>query len=169
MTPDLPDELTERTEEENEQKKQELLEGVEETSREIQAEQQEFLDSLAEEHEEDRVDIEVETMLPGENMATIQAGINGDLINRFAGVESSIQEIQESDEPSVLDVEHTMDEAAQILADLTKEPKFSKAVFYGIYTKWGPRALGEHVIAVSDAIEAGVRRKLGDADGFRPE
>lgn len=162
---DLPDELTNLSEEEREERKQRLQEEAAETAQRLEGEQQEFLDSLEEEHGGDLVETQV--TLPGDNPATIECVINGELMNRMSHVDGMLEDFQDPEPGDFQNVEQSMDEVASILADITKESKYSKAVFYAIYERFGPQALGKHTEAIFDAIEKEVRRMTGDVDGFR--
>ncbi|AHG00924.1 hypothetical protein HALLA_12130 [Halostagnicola larsenii XH-48] len=165
MARELPDELTGLTEEEKAERKQRLVDESRETRRELEAEQEELLDSLDEEHGGDL--IETRVTLPGGNLAHLEAVMNGELINRISHVDSMLAELDDPEPGDMQNIERSMDEAASVLADVTVEAKYSKEVFYEIYVRYGPDAIGEHVGAAFDAIEEEVKRQAGAADGFR--
>ncbi|QLG62833.1 hypothetical protein [Halorarum salinum] len=167
MAQELPDELTNLSEEEKEARKQRLLDESRQTRQDLEAEQQDLLDSLGEEHGGDL--IETTVTLPGDNVATIEVLINGELINRMSRVESMLSALDDPQPGDLEKIERAMDDAAGVLADMTVEAKYSKEVFYEVYRLHGPEALGTHVEAAFDAIEAEMERRSGTANGFREE
>lgn len=169
MPRDLPDELTDLSEEEKAERRERLLEESRETRRELEAEQEQLLESLDDEHGGDL--IETPVTLPGDNLATVECVLNGELMDRMAHVDSMLAALDDSDpQPgSMANIGDAMDEAAAVLADITREPKYSKEVFFEIYRRYGPEALGAHVEAVFGAIDHETERKAGAAKGFRGE
>lgn len=166
---DFPDDLRDLDEDDLEQRRQRLQEEAAETRRELEAEQEAVLESLQEEHGGDL--IETSCTLPGDNPATIECVLNGDLIDRMSHVDAMLEELLDGDpDPgSMSNIGEAMDEAASVMAGITAEPKYSKEVFYEIYRRYGPEALGKHVEAAFEAIEREQQRKTGAADGFREQ
>lgn len=164
---DLPDELTDLSEEEKEARRQRLIEESAETRRELEAEQEDLLQSLDEEHGGDL--IETKVTLPGDNLAHLECVLNGELMDRLAHVDEMLADMDRDDpQPGDLaNIGQSMDEAAGVLADITREPKYSKEVFFEIYRRYGPEALGEHVETAFEAIEREMKRRAGGAKGFR--
>lgn len=164
---DLPDELTDLSEEEREQRRQELVEESAETRQRLEAEQEDLLDSLEAEHGGDR--IETAVTLPGDNLAHVEVLLNGEFINRMSRIEDAVEGLDDSGAGQMSAVERAMDDAAGVLADIIVEQKYSKDLFYEIYRRYGPEALAEHVEAVFDAIETASRQHAGGVEGFRDE
>lgn len=165
MARELPDKLKGLTEAEKEERRDQLVEESRKTRRELESEQEEFLDSLQEEHGGDLV--ETKTTLPGGNIAHIEVNLNGELMDRMSHMDSKLADLENPGPGDLENIGTAMDEASQILADITVEAKFSKTVFYEVYRRYGPEALGEHIEAVFDAIEKEMKRKQGAVDGFR--
>lgn len=148
---DLPDELTTLSEEEKAERRERLLEESQETRHELEAEQDELLDSFVEEAEVEHIQTDV--LLPGGNTATIDVELTGAFLERFEHIEEMTAHTQTEDGASVADISRVMERAASLLADMTAEPKYSKDVFYEVYRIAGPNALGEHIETASKAIE----------------
>lgn len=146
-------------------REQELTAEGRENAAELHADQQELLDSLDEEHGGDL--IETPVTLPGDNLAHIEVVLNGELMNRMGHVDETLATIQDPEPGDLANVERAMDEASAVLADMLAEAKYSKRLFYTVYEKYGPDALGAHIEAVFEAVEQEAKRKAGDAKGFR--
>lgn len=151
MSPELPSELTNLSDEEKEERRRELIEESAETRRQLDKEQEELLESFVDEAEVEH--IETEVILPGGNSATINIELTGAFLEQFEHIEDTIDRIQSDDESAVKDISRAMDRTANILADMTAEPKYSKDVFYRVYRIAGPEALGKHLEVASKAIE----------------
>lgn len=164
---DFPEELRGMSEAEAEERAQELQREAAEAGQRLSEEQAELLEDLDDEHGGDR--IETEVVLPGGNRGTIECVLNGAIINRMSAIDDQLASLEDPDTGDLRNLEGAMDEAAAVLADITREAKYSKELFYAIYERYGPEALGAHVEASFDAIEREVERKAGEAKGFRQQ
>lgn len=169
MPRELPDGLRNLSEEEKEQRRQRLTKESAQTRQQLEAEQEELLESLNEEHGGDL--IETPVTLPGGNRATVRCVVNGDLLDRMSHIDSILADLNDGEpEPGEMSrIGESMDEASAVLADITVEAKYSKELFYEVYRRYGPEALGKHVEAAFEGIEHELKRRAGDVDGFRGE
>lgn len=136
------------TDSEYNEKRAELIESGKEHKQEVEQKQAEILDSIQEEHGGDLIETEVE--ITEEHSATVKTKLNGALINRMSHVEKQLSDID--DGALMTGIERTMDQASAILADAIKEDEYDKSLFYGVYERDGPEALGIIVERVFDAI-----------------
>lgn len=140
-------------------KREELISRAKDHRQELQKDQEEILQDIQSEHGGDLIRTPVS--ITSNHTATVEAKINGQLINRMAAVESSM------DSGSMRSIEQVMDEASDILASLVEESEYDKALFYGVYDREGPDALAAIVEKVFDAIETERERQAGAVEGFR--
>lgn len=166
--PAFPEELQNMDAEEREARAEELQAEADRAAAKLEADQRAILDELEAEHGGDL--IETDVVLPGENAATVSVVLNGELIDRLSHVTEQLNQLDAEDTEdveAVVTIPEIMDESSQICADALEEPKYSKELFYAIYERYGPEALGEHLETISEAIKRERKRKAGDADGFR--
>jgi hypothetical protein len=151
------------SEQEYQDRRQELMEEAAETKQEHEQAQSEFLDAVADEHEAEI--IETPVTLVGDHNATIRVKENGELMDAFGHIQEKLESAQEN--AKMYEVGEAADDAAQLLADILEEPEYDKQLFWGVYKKEGLTALGALLEEVSEGIQDERERQAGAAQGFR--
>lgn len=138
-----------------------------ESYQEKQAEQKEFLDTVAE--EEGEAPIETECNLIGDYTVPIRAKMNGKLIDRMSAVQAQGKRIENNPEAEGHKITEVADEMCQVLADLIDDPEWDKRTFYQAYREEGPTPVLNMLDRAFDSLKKEKKRMEGRADGFRPD
>ena len=129
-------------------------------------EQQEFLDTVAEEEGADELDTKCNLM--GEYVVPVKAKLNGDLMDAMGRIDARLERLQ-NEEGRAYEFSETADEASQLLADAIDDPEWHKSKFYRAYENEGLKPLGVMLDRVFTSLKEERERRRGTADGFRGE
>jgi len=131
--------------------------------RQNREEQQEFLDTVAE--EEGAEVLETTCNLIGDYTVDLKAQLNGELMDKMGRIDDRLERIQAKD-ARAYEISDTADEVSQLLADVIDD---HKDTFYQAYRENGLEALGLMLERCFEALKAEKERREGTADGFRSE
>ena len=134
---------------------------------EAQAEQEEFLNTVAE--EEGEAPIETECNIIGEYTVPVRAKMNGELIDRMSAVQAQGKRIERDPEAEGHKMSEVADEMCQVLADVINDPEWTKRKFYQAYRAEGPEPILTMLDRVFDSLKKEKERMEGRADGFRTD
>lgn len=145
----------------------ELIQETNAKYEERRREQQEFLDTIAEEGKGADV-LETKCNLIGDYTVPLKAKLNGDLMDRMGAIEARVERM-ENEEAAAYEFSEIADEASQILADSIDDSEWNKRKFYEVYREEGVEPLGEMLERVFEALKDERERREGVADGFRED
>jgi len=144
----------------------ELILEANEQYQERKAEQEAFLETVAEEEGAETLETPCELM--GEYTVTVRATLDGDLMDRMSRLDERMERFESGDARGY-EISETADEIAQLLADVIDGGTWDKATFYEAYRREGLDPLGVMLERVFTALQAERERRSGAADGFRQE
>jgi len=144
----------------------ELILEAEEQLQQNRAEQQAFLETVAE--EEGAEVLETECNLIGDYTVTLRAKLNGDVIDRLGQIDARLERVQSGDAPAY-EISEVADDVSQVLADVIDGDSWTKARFYSAYRAEGVDPLGVMLKRVFESLQEERERREGTADGFRTE
>jgi len=142
-----------------------LILDAEEQLQENRKEQQEFLDTVAE--EEGEAPVETTCNIVGDYTVPLSAKMNGDLIDRMSAVQEQGQRVEQNPESEGHKISEVADQMCQVLADVIDDPEWHKQKFYEAYRAEGPEPILTMLERCFDALKQERERMEGDADGFR--
>lgn len=146
---------------------EEAAELIQETNaqyEERRREQEEFLETVAE--EEGAEVLETQCNLMGDYTVTLEAKLDGDLMDRMGHMDARVERF-ENGEARGYEISETADEISQLLADVISDEGWPKSLFYDAYRDNGLEPLGVMLERVFEALEEERDRRSGAADGFR--
>ncbi|QAS68869.1 hypothetical protein HFTV1-gp36 [Haloferax tailed virus 1] len=141
-----------------------LILEAEQQYQENLAEQEAFLETVAE--EEGAEVLETQCNLIGEYTVPLKAKLNGELMDKLGEIDSRIEHIQSGD-GRMYEFGEVADRAAQLLADVIDDESWHKEKFYQAYESEGLAPLGTMISRVIDSLKTEKERRMGAADGFR--
>jgi len=134
--------------------------------RQNRQEQQEFLDTVAE--EEGAEVLETSCNLIGDYTVDLRAQLNGELMDKMGRIDDRLERIQSND-ARAYEISDTADEVSQLLADVIDDSEWRKDTFYQAYRENGLDPLGVMLERAFESLKAEKERREGTADGFRAE
>jgi hypothetical protein len=143
-----------------------LARETDEKFRENREEQQEFLDTVAE--EEGAEVLETKCSLMGEYVVPLRAKLDGEIMDAMGRIDGRLERI-ESGEARAYEISETADELSRLLADVIDDAEWHKELFYEVYREEGVDPLGVMLERVFDSLKEERERRRGAADGFRAE
>jgi glutaredoxin 2 len=136
---------------------------TEQEYQEKKAEQEAFLDAVAE--ESDVEILETKCNLIGDFVVPVRAKLSGEVMERMEALDERMQKLDTGDAR----VSETADEVSQLLADLIDDPEYNKQLFYDVYRKNNLNELSGLLETVFTALKEERKRRRGAADGFRKD
>jgi len=144
----------------------ELILEAEEQLQQNRAEQEAFLETVAE--EEGAEVLETECNLIGDYTVPLKAKLSGEIMDRMGALDDRLERLQ-AGEARAYEISETADEVSQLLADVIDSPDWHKEKFYAAYESEGLGPLGVMLERVFESLKAERERRQGTADGFRSE
>jgi len=141
----------------------ELILEAEEQLQQNRAEQEAFLEDIAE--DEGAEMLETTCNIKGHTV-DISAKLNGDLWDAMGRIDDRLERFERG-ESGAYEYGESADEVARILDDVTDDPKLHKKAFYETYQEHGLGPLGAILEEVFEALRKEKERRSGVADGFR--
>jgi hypothetical protein len=141
----------------------ELILEAEQQYQQNQAEQAEFMKSVAEESGEETLETKCEI---GGHTVPVSATFNGELMDQMGALEDRVNRIEAGD-AGVQDISDTADKLSQLLADIINDDEATKRGFYKTYQEHGIGPLSEMLETVFGSLKQERERRRGTADGFR--
>jgi len=142
----------------------EMLLEMEEEYEEKMAEQEAFLETVAEEEGSDV--LETQCNLIGDYTVPIKAKLNGELMDRLSHMDARVERF-ENGEARGYEITETADEISQILADVVNDDSWGKKKFYAAYEQEGLAPLGVMLERAFESLKEERERQQGAAEGFR--
>jgi len=142
----------------------EMLLEMEEEYEEKMAEQEAFLETVAE--EEGSEVLETQCNLIGDYTVPIKAKLNGELMDRLSHMDARVERF-ENGEARGYEITETADEISQILADVVNNDSWGKEKFYAAYEQEGLAPLGVMLERAFESLKEERERQQGAAEGFR--
>lgn len=137
-----------------------------ETYEDHRAEQEAFLETVAE--EEGAEVLETECNLIGDYTVPLKAKLSGEIMDRMGALDDRLERLQ-AGEARAYEISETADEVSQLLADVIDSSDWHKEKFYAAYESEGLDPLGVMLERAFESLKAERERRRGTADGFRPE
>jgi len=129
-------------------------------------EQEEFLDTVAE--EEGAEVLETKCNIIGDYVVPLKAKLDGELMDAMGRIDARLERLQ-NEEGRAYEFSETADEASQLLADAIDDAEWHKSKFYKAYENEGLKPLGVMLDRVFTVLKEERERRRGTADGFRAE
>jgi hypothetical protein len=142
----------------------EMLLEMEEEYEEKMAEQEAFLETVAE--EEGSEVLETKCTIIGDYTVDIRAKLNGELMDRLSHMDARVERF-ENGEARGYEITETADEISQILADVVNDDSWGKEKFYAAYEQEGLAPLGVMLERAFESLKEERERQQGAAEGFR--
>jgi len=142
----------------------EMLLEMEAEYEEKMAEQEAFLETVAE--EEGSEVLETQCNLIGDYTVPIKAKLNGELMDRLSHMDARVERF-ENGEARGYEITETADEISQILADVVNNDSWGKEKFYAAYEQEGLAPLGVMLERAFESLKEERERQQGAAEGFR--
>ncbi len=142
----------------------EMLLEMEAEYEEKMAEQEAFLETVAE--EEGSEVLETQCNLIGDYTVPIKAKLNGELMDRLSHMDARVERF-ENGEARGYEITETADEISQILADVVNDDSWGKEKFYAAYEQEGLAPLGVMLERAFESLKEERERQQGAAEGFR--
>jgi exonuclease VII large subunit len=142
-----------------------LVRETDEKFEQNQEEQEEFLDTVAE--EEGAEVLETKCNLIGEYTVPLKAKLDGELMDAMGRIDDRLERLN-AEEARAYEISETADEVSQLLADVIEDPDWHKRKFYKAYESEGLDPLGVMLERAFTALREERERREGVADGFRP-
>lgn len=142
----------------------EMLLEMHEEYEEKMAEQEAFLETVAE--EEGSEVLETKCTIMGDYTVAIRAKLNGELMDRLSHMDARVERF-ENGEARGYEITETADEISQILADVVDDDSWGKEKFYAAYEQEGLAPLGVMLERVFESLKEERERQQGAAEGFR--
>ena len=139
---------------------------AQESYEEKKAEQEAFLDTVAEESEVPVA--ETTCNIIGDYVVDVRAELDGELTDRVGDMEARLERLKNG-QGHAYELTEAADEAAQMLADLVDDPEWHKEKFYAAYERTSIDGLLLMVENVFTVIKEERERQSGAAEGFRRE
>lgn len=144
----------------------ELIREADDQLRQNRQEQEQFLETVAE--EEGAEVLETECNLIGEYTVPLKAKLSGDIMDRMGALDDRLERLEAGD-ARAYEISETADEVSQLLADVIEAPDWHKEKFYKAYEAEGLDPLGVMLERAFEQLKAERERRNGVADGFRKE
>jgi len=143
-----------------------LILEAEEQLQQNRAEQEKFLETVAE--EEGAEVLETECNLIGDYTVPLKAKLSGEIMDRMGALDDRLERLQ-AGEARAYEISETADEVSQLLADVIDSADWHKEKFYAAYESEGLDPLGVMLERAFESLKTERERRQGAADGFRPE
>ena len=144
------------------QKAAELVTEARERHEQRRAEQEAFLEAVADEEGAEVIETHV-TLVEGFDV-DVSVRLDGELDETLAEIEERTQ----TENPSASDVKFTAERAAGLLADAIDDDGYPRRLFIDTWHREGLAALGTMLKRVLEGVKAERERAHGVAEGFRP-
>lgn len=141
----------------------ELIQETKEQHEQNRKEQQEFLDTVAE--EEGAEVLETKCDIHGHTV-DVSAKLNGALMDAMGRVDDRLERI-DNQEARAYEISATAEEVSDMLETVTEDKQLHKDAFYREYEKHGIEVLGVILQEVFESLKKEKKRRQGAADGFR--
>lgn len=141
-----------------------LILEAEEQYQENLAEQEAFLETVAE--EEGAEVLETQCNLIGDYTVPLKAKLSGEIMDRMGALENRLERL-ESGDASTYEISAAADETSQLLADIIDDSDWHKDKFYAAYESEGLAPLGKMLETAFESLKAERERRDGVASGFR--
>lgn len=142
----------------------EMLLEMEEEYEEKMAEQEAFLETVAE--EEGSEVLETQCNIIGDYTVPIKAKLNGELMDRLSHMDARVERFEQG-EARGYEITEAADEISQILADVVDDTSWGKEKFYAAYEQEGLAPLGVMLERAFESLKEERERQQGAAEGFR--
>lgn len=143
-----------------------LAKQTEQKFQQSKEEQQEFLETVAE--EEGAEVLETSCNIIGDYTVDLRAKLNGEVMDAMGRIQDRLERLEGSD-AAAYEVSEAADEVAQLLADVIADSEWHKRKFYAAYEAEGLDPLGVMLDRVFNELKQEKERREGAADGFRAE
>lgn len=143
-----------------------LILEAEQQYQENLAEQEEFLETVAE--EEGAEVLETQCNLIGDYTVPLKAKLNGEIMDRMGALDDRLERLN-AGEARAYEISETADEVSQLLADVINDESWHKEKFYAAYQAEGLDPLGVMLERAFKSLKQERERRQGTADGFRKE
>jgi len=141
-----------------------LMHAAEQEYQQKREEQEEFLDTVAE--EEGQETLETECNIVGDYVVPIRAKLNGELMDQLGEMDARLERL-EAEEGRAYEFGEAADKASQVLADAIDDNDWHKKKFYTVYKQEGILPLGAMLKRVFESLKKERERRQGAAEGFR--
>jgi len=142
----------------------EMLLEMQQEHEEKMAEQEAFLETVAE--EEGSEVLETQCNIIGDYTVPIKAKLNGELMDRLSHMEARVERFEQG-EARGYEITETADEISQILAEVVDDTSWGKQKFYAAYEQEGLAPLGVMLERAFESLKEERERQQGAAEGFR--
>jgi len=127
-------------------------------------EQEEFLDTVAE--EEGAEVLETKCNIIGDYTVPLRAKLDGELMDAMGRIDARLERLQ-NEEGRAYEFSETADEVSQLLSDVIDDPEWHKSKFYAAYESEGLEPLGVMLQRAFESLKKERERRRGAADGFQ--
>lgn len=141
-----------------------LILEAEQQYQENLAEQEAFLETVAE--EEGAEVLETQCNLIGDYTVPLKAKLSGEIMDRMGALDDRLERLN-AGEARAYEISETADEVSQLLADVINDESWHKEKFYAAYQSEGLDPLGVMLERAFKALKQERERRQGTADGFR--
>jgi hypothetical protein len=142
----------------------EMLLEMQQEHEEKMAEQEAFLETVAE--EEGSEVLETQCNIIGDYTVPIKAKLNGELMDRLSHMDARVERFEQG-EARGYEITEAADEISQILADVVDDTSWGKQKFYAAYEQEGLAPLGVMLERAFESLKEERERQQGAAEGFR--
>lgn len=142
----------------------EMLLEMQQEHEEKMAEQEAFLETVAE--EEGSEVLETQCNIIGDYTVPIKAKLNGELMDRLSHMDARVERFEQG-EARGYEITEAADEISQILADVVDDTSWGKEKFYAAYEQEGLAPLGVMLERAFESLKEERERQQGAAEGFR--
>lgn len=129
-------------------------------------EQEEFLDTVAE--EEGAEVLETQCNIIGDYTIPLKAKLDGQLMDAMGRIDARLERLEQG-QGRGYEFSETAEEVSQLLADVIDDPEWHKSKFYKAYESEGLDALGVMLERAFNSLKQEKERRAGTADGFRKD
>jgi len=144
----------------------ELILEANEQLEQRRAEQEAFLETVAE--EKDVEVLETPCNILGDYTVTVRAELNGHLMDRIGDLMQQLEAARSGDLP-MYESGNLAEDISDLLADVIVDDGWTANRFYAAYEQTTLEALGEMLVTAFTALSEERERRSGAADGFRQE
>ena len=142
----------------------EMLLEMQQEHEEKMAEQEAFLETVAEEGGSEV--LETQCNIIGDYTVPIKAKLNGELMDRLSHMDARVERFEQG-EARGYEITEAADEISQILADVVDDTSWGKQKFYAAYEQEGLAPLGVMLERAFESLKEERARQQGAAEGFR--
>jgi hypothetical protein len=129
-------------------------------------EQEEFLDTVAE--EEGAEVLETKCNIIGDYVVPLKAKLDGELMDAMGRIDARLERLEQG-QGRGYEFSETAEEVSQLLSDVIDDREWHKSKFYKAYKAEGLDALGVMLERAFNSLKKEKERRAGTADGFRKD